>query len=420
MIVATWNVRGLGGTHWKRKRGRLRQELSKYVIDGQIDFLLLQEHRLSKERIAEYDNLLQGNWEVYWGNGYGQEENGGGICVAIRGIWRQHVVEDKIIVQGRAQYVILEKENVRWGIVNIYAPKQEAERAPFWRELYSCLPNSVEHWIVGGDFNMVESLDDRRGGNPTSIHGHELATWELLMFKLRVADAWHMRNFSRSYPSKEFSRMNRRRGVRQECVEEQEDELQASDVSGRGNNKTIESRLDRIYLSDHFANKRGNMRIQPGTTLSDHTPVVLKIDPTTRRERATLLRSLIALKRLQEKFPSCRWVENLLIQAHQHRAHWTQTGDRCNGEFFTIVKQKKSHAGVRQLKKPDGSITNDPEEMRQKRSASIQPLVTDDMRKVLDAPLTIAELAEALHALPKQSCPRGDGLSTIFFINNWE
>jgi hypothetical protein len=135
MMIVTLNIRGLGGAHWKHKRGKLKQELSKDVIDGSIDFLFLQEHHLNTQKVSSYGKLLQGNWEVYWGPGYGHEENAGGICLAARGIWRQYVVAHEILIQGQAQYVIIAKENVKWGVLNINAPNQPATRAPFWREL---------------------------------------------------------------------------------------------------------------------------------------------------------------------------------------------------------------------------------------------------------------------------------------------
>jgi hypothetical protein len=74
-----------------------------------------------KEKVASYGNILQGDWEVYWGHCYGHEKNGSGICLAVRGIWRQYVVTHEILIQGRAKYIIIAKENVKWGVL-IYMP----------------------------------------------------------------------------------------------------------------------------------------------------------------------------------------------------------------------------------------------------------------------------------------------------------
>ena len=61
MIIITWNIRGLSRSNGKCKRGRMRQELHKYVIDGSPDILMLQEHRLRWGKIVEFGPPLQGN-----------------------------------------------------------------------------------------------------------------------------------------------------------------------------------------------------------------------------------------------------------------------------------------------------------------------------------------------------------------------
>ncbi len=50
MRVVTWNVRELGGSLFRKKRGRIRQDLQKCLLGGAIDVLMLQEHHLSIDR----------------------------------------------------------------------------------------------------------------------------------------------------------------------------------------------------------------------------------------------------------------------------------------------------------------------------------------------------------------------------------
>ena len=100
MKISPWNIRGLGGTHWKRKRGRLRQEIHRYVTEGQIEFLLLQEHRLSKQKTEKYGSTMYEDWDHFWGQEYGAEEHVGGVCIANRGVWRQKIIHAEIITQG--------------------------------------------------------------------------------------------------------------------------------------------------------------------------------------------------------------------------------------------------------------------------------------------------------------------------------
>jgi exonuclease III len=115
--------------------------------------------------------------------------------VAKRRNWRNYVISKTKIVPGRALLIQIEKEGNCWGILNIYAPNQSSKRAIFWDNLEQALPSTIEHWIMGGDFNMIEEPIDREGGSLSTIQGRELAAWEKLSFKLRVLDAWNEGNF---------------------------------------------------------------------------------------------------------------------------------------------------------------------------------------------------------------------------------
>ena len=47
----------------------------------------------------------------------------------------------------------------------------------------------LDHWCIAGDFNMLEDPIDRRGDSSITIHGHELAMSEQLVFSLQIVDA---------------------------------------------------------------------------------------------------------------------------------------------------------------------------------------------------------------------------------------
>ena len=104
----------------------------------------------------------------------------------------------EIITQGRAQFLILENEESRWGLLNVYAPNHASARARLWEEIYMAVPGDVGNWIVGGDFNMLEDPHDRRGGSIVTIEGLALANWERLVLKLRIFDVWHLKLSQRS------------------------------------------------------------------------------------------------------------------------------------------------------------------------------------------------------------------------------
>ena len=100
MRILSWNIRGLGGSHWKRKRSRLRQELNKGLSAGKIDFLLIEKHHLNESQIDCYGSLLKGDWHIFWAPGYGSFENQGGICVEVHGKWKSCIVRQEILIPG--------------------------------------------------------------------------------------------------------------------------------------------------------------------------------------------------------------------------------------------------------------------------------------------------------------------------------
>ena len=97
-------------------------------------------------------------------------------------------------------------------MLNVYSPNQASARAEFWTRIADALP-ALDHWCVGGDFNMLEDLVDRLGGSQqTTIHGSELATWERVCMILRISDVWQHEAFLHSPGSLDFSRSDRRMG----------------------------------------------------------------------------------------------------------------------------------------------------------------------------------------------------------------
>jgi hypothetical protein len=65
-------------------------------------------------------------------------------------------------------------------------------------------------WIMGGDFNFIESLDDKQGGRATTSRGaRELDAWGNLIINLRLQDTFHMDEF-RHINDRKFTWENRR------------------------------------------------------------------------------------------------------------------------------------------------------------------------------------------------------------------
>ena len=50
-------------------------------------------------------------------------------------------------------------EECKFGVLNVYAPNISNERTSFWRLLANKIP-SFDNWIVAGDFNMTERMEE--------------------------------------------------------------------------------------------------------------------------------------------------------------------------------------------------------------------------------------------------------------------
>ena len=113
-------------------------------------------------------------------------------------------------------------------------------------------------------------------------------------------------------------------------------------------------------------------------------------------------------------------------------------------EFFRITGPRHSRVRIRRLRRPDGSFASEPEDIRELASSfyrellsaeapsenqlacrpevwgHVRRVVTSEMQDALLSPLTCEELAKALHALLRDSCPGEDGLGLRFFLQYWE
>ena len=128
---------------------------------GQVDVLLLQEHKLLASQISKCGKVLTGHSHTYWEPSIGEQGRSGGVCTSIGAPLLEHVYEHGTLVPGCALWVGLDIEGSRIGILNIYAPTDLRRRAIFWSTVTGLIPE-MDSWIVGGDFNNLEALEANR------------------------------------------------------------------------------------------------------------------------------------------------------------------------------------------------------------------------------------------------------------------
>ena len=66
----------------------------------------------------------------------------------------------------------------------------------------------VDSWIVGGDFNNVETFEDWCAGSPPAlprIARSERDAWDHFLFALEGVDAWHVSSLAHRPHSLQFS-----------------------------------------------------------------------------------------------------------------------------------------------------------------------------------------------------------------------
>ena len=50
---------------------------------------------------------------------------------------------------------------------------------------------SFDNWIVAGDFNMTERMEDCLGAHSNLLQGEELRVWGFLISMLGIRDSWY-------------------------------------------------------------------------------------------------------------------------------------------------------------------------------------------------------------------------------------
>ena len=138
-------------------------------------------------------------------------------------------------------------------IGNIYAPNEKIEHHRFMQkikeEIRKCNPENHNYVMMIGDWNFTEETIDRSGGNPLAWND-SISIMSELKEKLDMVDIWRTRN-----PETRRYTWRRRKPT------------------------IIQSRIDRIYLSDTLQYNIAETDINPGLK-SDHSCITVSIKPT--------------------------------------------------------------------------------------------------------------------------------------------
>ncbi|XP_028060848.1 uncharacterized protein LOC114264432 [Camellia sinensis] len=152
MKVLSWNVRGLGKPE---KRRRIRNLLK---AKG-VDMVFIQETK--KSSIDErFVRSLWAEDELGYMEVDAVGSAGGLLC-----LWKPHVFQVKNCCSSR-NFILLSGlvyHSFDCVVGNVYAPNDYRGRSQLWKVLYNLKASFPKPWCLGGDFNEIKAIGERKG-----------------------------------------------------------------------------------------------------------------------------------------------------------------------------------------------------------------------------------------------------------------
>lgn len=160
--VHTWNVQGLG----EIARGTvIGSELLKNLEQiGDFDFFMIQEHKLTADRIPFVNKRLR-NVKAFW-TPTDKEEDGiakGGLAIFVGDKFADKIIDAGVDKKNAFMWLTVATEAGQMGIVNVYGAHSPAGHAKIWRRMVVALDSSSPS-LCGGDWNFIERRKDKQGG----------------------------------------------------------------------------------------------------------------------------------------------------------------------------------------------------------------------------------------------------------------
>jgi hypothetical protein len=171
------------GTREGLKQAKAHEDLASLPPES-AQILLLQEHHLDEQGTANSTRGLD-FWQgkSFWNLGIpmgSSQRTSAGTAILVDRVTAPLVKEDKILIEGRVQYVTLHlPDNSELTIVNTYASKTSRSRAPLWKRI-SEANFTADHTIIGGDFNHFEEMGVRGTVGQRGMHRTESTAWHQL------------------------------------------------------------------------------------------------------------------------------------------------------------------------------------------------------------------------------------------------
>jgi exonuclease III len=152
MKIISWNIRGLNGC----SKHKLLRDL---ILVEKPDIVLLQEKKCTSEDV---DRLLPYCWKQGEAVSTTATGTAGGLAI----LWNTNSVLLEKFIATRWSITVdyrLIGSNKPGHLANVYGPTSLREKQDFLRNM-NYLSNLMQHnrWIIGGDFNIICSLEEKK------------------------------------------------------------------------------------------------------------------------------------------------------------------------------------------------------------------------------------------------------------------
>jgi len=243
MKIISWNIRG---SHGPQKRRLLKRKISM----EKPAIIFLQETKSTADEISQLGPQIWRGCSVAAVDAQGAS---GGLAI----LWDSNQVRLSNFLSTRraisADFLVIGARGTGH-LTNVYGPTAPGEKLDFLNSLeWFNHQNPAKPWLIGGDFNMIKSPSEKRGGRATLDPGQQIFTSFINrcgLVDVETVNGWYTWN-------------NRRTG-----------------------GHSIASRLDRFLVSENYFINSGdiNASVLPAAG-SDHWPVCLKwgLDERSRR-----------------------------------------------------------------------------------------------------------------------------------------
>ncbi|KAF8867642.1 Endonuclease/exonuclease/phosphatase, partial [Infundibulicybe gibba] len=241
--IATLNIKG-GGSETTHDKW---QHVNQVLRDQKIDILSIQETHLSEDRLRNIHTQFERRVHII--HSYDPDNvNTKGVAIILNKQstkWREASSLD--LIPGRALMVTLPWNGNQLKILAIYAPNNPRENADLWPEIQGKLEeyNHGKPDIMLGDFNMVEESLDRLP--PHADSSRQTESLQELKQSLGHIDGWRRENPHRL------------------------------GYTYRQGNTGIQSRIDRIYITNTLLYRSCEWNIQAAPLNTDHRMATMKI-----------------------------------------------------------------------------------------------------------------------------------------------